>query len=131
MALNLWVSTSLQVLKEHLATRMNAAQWGVLQPIHIVTQTEGMNIWLQQQLAHSLGIAANIVFDKPNDIIYEIYKILQGGKQETFNRENLTWLIYEILGTSSFRKRYPVQASYFEFDASIAEDVKRLKLAEK
>src|SRR5690606_13456353 len=94
-------------------------------------QTDGMNIWLKQSIANTAGIAANYAFDKPNDIIFLIYQILNGARQETFNRENLTWLLFEILNSASFKNRYPFQAKYFDVADKEEAQLKRLKLAEK
>lgn len=131
MALFLWVANSLNDLQKHLTDQILATKWTVLQPIHIVTQTDGMNIWLKQSIANTAGIAANYAFDKPNDIIFLIYQILNGARQETFNRENLTWLLFEILNSASFKNRYPFQAKYFDVPDKEEAQLKRLKLAEK
>ena len=41
-------------------------------PVYIVTQTEGMNVWLKTKLAEQLDITANIIFLNPNDLINRI-----------------------------------------------------------
>lgn len=130
MSLYLKVSNSLEQLCNELCISFKNIELGVFKPYRIVTQTQGMNIWLQLQIAQKFGIAANIEFIQPNDVVFKLYKILGGKKEEQLTRENLIWLLYHLLGTESFEKRFKEHAVYLNGVAS-ERDNKRLGLAEK
>lgn len=129
MAIQLKVSNSLDSLVMELATRLERTE-SVFRPVYIVTQTEGMNTWLKQQLAERLGIAANIRFLKPNDGIYLIFQKLSGVYRQTISANDLTWLLYKVLAENDFVRKYPKIAEYYDpTDPDSA--VKRMALAGK
>jgi exodeoxyribonuclease V gamma subunit len=130
MALYLNVSNSLRQLSKKLSSNLQAEEKDVFQPQYIVTQTEGMNNWLKLQIADHLGIAANCSFLKPNELIYKLYTVLGGPYPDTLSIENLTWLLYKILGEKEFNDKYRYIANYYTTE-SIDRDVKRMALAEK
>jgi exodeoxyribonuclease V gamma subunit len=130
MSLELKVSNSLESLVNDLARQLRGVSGNVFLPQYIVTQTEGMNIWLKQQLALQLGIVANVDFKKPNDLIFKVYQLLGGVYKNTLSRESLVWFLYELMGQRDFISRYPRQAAYFNV-AGPEKDLKRMGLAEK
>lgn len=130
MSIQLYVSNQLDGLFRQLRSGMQSRVPSVFQPYHIVSQTEGMNIWLKHQLAAAWGIASNLKFSKPNDILFVVYLALGGAFQVTLNRQSYVWMLYNILGTEVFRTRFPEQAAYL-LDTTHDTDVKRLQLAEK
>lgn len=130
MSLLLKVSNNLFSLAEHLCNLLAIHERNVFKPHYVVTQTDGMNIWLKQQIAEQNGIAANITFCRPNDIIFKIYQILGGPVQSTLSKEALVWFIYQQLGTADFLKRYPVQAAYLDVEGA-EKNLKRMGLAYK
>jgi exodeoxyribonuclease V gamma subunit len=130
MSLELKVSNALESLASDLGRQLNNSAGNVFIPHYIVTQTEGMNIWLKQQLALQLGIVANVDFKKPNDLIFKVYQLLGGIYKTTLSRESLIWFLYELMGQRDFISRYPVQAAYFNV-AGPEKDLKRMGLAEK
>ena len=83
MSLELKVSNSLESLVHDLGRQLRGVSGNVFLPQYIVTQTEGMNIWLKQQLALQLCIVANIDFKKPNDLIFKVYQLLGGVYKNT------------------------------------------------
>jgi exodeoxyribonuclease V gamma subunit len=95
-----------------------------------VTQTAGMNNWLKMQIASHLGIAANCRFLKPNDLIHQLYYLLGGRYTEILSTQNLTWLLFKLLGESDFTDKFPEVASYYQ-DSETDKDLKRMGLAEK
>ena len=105
-------------------------QTDVFRPIYIVTQTEGMNNWLKQQIAEHLGIAANIQFVKPNQLIHKVYQIIGGQYTETLATHDLNWLLFKALDDESFKVRFKNIESYYSKDF-INADNKRMALAEK
>jgi exodeoxyribonuclease V gamma subunit len=130
MALNLNVSNSLSQLALKLSKDLQQQQGNVFQPQYIVTQTEGMNNWLKLQIATHNGIAANCVFLTPNDVILRAYFFLGGKHPNMLSPQNLTWLLYRILGEQIFNRRFPAIAAYYNNDG-FDRDLKRLALAEK
>ncbi|MDB5201308.1 MAG: exodeoxyribonuclease gamma subunit [Ferruginibacter sp.] len=130
MAFQLQVSNSLTHLAARLAVHLQTAQPDVFQPVYIVTQTEGMNNWLKLQLAELIGIAANLKFLKPNDLINQIHFMLGHSFSNALPEENVNWLLYKLLGEDSFINAYPAVAGYYNSDGP-DKDVKRMALAEK
>ena len=124
------VSNALESLAVDMGNMLKSAKGNVFTPHYIVTQTDGMNIWLKQQLAQQLGIVANIDFKKPNDLIFKVYQILGGVFVETLSRESLIWFLYQLMGQRDFIARYPIQAAYFNVNGP-EKDLKRMGLAEK
>jgi len=129
MSFQLIVSNSLKSLADSLSQKIQT-ETSVFQPIYVVTQTEGMNAWLRLQIAEKLGIAANIQFLKPNDIINLIYKNLGGNYIQSISTHDMNWLLYKLLGEKEFIEKYPNISSYYEF-AGIDKDIKRMALAEE
>ena len=130
MALHLFASNHLHALAHKMVNDWNRADLPVFVPNYIITQTEGMNIWLKQTVAQQQGIAAHLVFQKPNDILFKVYRLLGGPFQKTLSRESYVWLLYQILGSQEFKTRFPQQAHYL-LDITYDQDLKRLMLAEK
>ncbi|NLR59673.1 exodeoxyribonuclease V subunit gamma [Chitinophaga polysaccharea] len=130
MALFLKVSNSLNSLSSGLAQDLQDAGNSVFQPHYIITQTEGMNNWLKLQLADRLGIAANCRFLKPNDLLYQLYVLLGGPYSEVLSPQNLSWLVFKLLGQEEFMAKFPKVAAYYA-DQNGESDLKRMALAEK
>ncbi|PWV49639.1 exodeoxyribonuclease V subunit gamma [Chitinophaga sp. S165] len=130
MALYLKVSNSLENLSLGLAQTLKTSHSRVFEQHLIVTQTEGMNNWLKLQLAEYLGIAANCRFLKPNDLIHQIYFLMDGHYSEMLSGRNLTWLLYKLLGEDAFRETYPAVATYYH-NTEPDSDLKRMALAER
>lgn len=126
MSIHLNVSNSLQTLAELLSVDLKSTEHNPFVKQWVVTQTEGMNSWLKQTIARENGIAANIHFCKPNDIITEIYrKSIRNGKS-IVNTEDIRWCIYGLLNNSTFLSSYPSTASYYE-----GNDMKRISLSDE
>ncbi len=130
MALYLKISNSLESLAADLSETLSKESRGVFDPYYIVTQTEGMNNWLKLRLAAHLGIAANYRFLKPNELINQLYFLLDGPSAELLSRENLSWLLFKLLGEKDFIKKFPEVAGYYQQGTS-GKDLRRLALAEK
>ncbi len=109
---------------------MKHQQGNVFQPQFIVTQTEGMNNWLKLQIAANNDITANCLFVSPNEIIQKVYYFLEGKSTGMLSAQNLTWLLYTILGEKDFIRRFENVASYYSHNGP-DKDLKRMALAEK
>ena len=57
---HLYISNSIEKLADQLSQNLQQETCDVFQQQHIITQTEGMNKWLTEQIAEQLGISANI-----------------------------------------------------------------------
>jgi exodeoxyribonuclease V gamma subunit len=130
MALHLKVSNSLDSLATGLAEHLNQSGGSVFAPHYIITQTEGMNNWVKLQLAERLGIIANCRFLKPNELIYQLYYLLGGSRTEMLSANNLSWLLFKLLGEQRFTDRFPTIAAYYS-NTGQDEDIRRMALAEK
>ncbi|SEA16232.1 DNA helicase/exodeoxyribonuclease V, gamma subunit [Arachidicoccus rhizosphaerae] len=141
MAFQLKASNSLKILAKNLCLDMQAYKGHVFRPHYIVTQTEGMNNWLGSKLAEWQGIAAGIQYLKPNDLIFKIYLLLGGKAIATMSADNLSWLLYQLMGENEFLEQFPKIADYYavnsngempssEIDLDAAK-VKRYGLAQK
>src|SRR5688572_20820882 len=130
MALFLKVSNSLESLAAGLAKNFSMARNNVFEPNYIITQTEGMNNWLKLQLAAHLGIAANCRFLKTNDFIHHLYRLVNGPFTETLSRENLNWLLFQLMGEKDFMNQFPEVADYYQNNFP-SKDLRRMALAEK
>lgn len=128
MPYHLKVSNSLKRLSEDLSTSMQAFEGSVFDPIYIVTQTEGMNKWLNIRIAEQAGIAANIQYLKPNDLITKIYYLLGGTFAQMLSGRNLEWLLYQQLGDANFIQKHPKVAEYY-INKNEKIDLKRISLA--
>ncbi len=103
-------------------------------PIFIVTQTEGMNVWLKTKLAEQLDIAANIVFLTPNDLVTRVNKIIGGSNYETLPKESISWALFELLASKDFLNKYGTApaVSYYKIEndpEKSFDDAKRYALA--
>ncbi|MEJ7767318.1 MAG: exodeoxyribonuclease V subunit gamma [Chitinophagaceae bacterium] len=130
MALHLNISNSLSQLADNLCMELRHQSGNVFQPQYIVTQTEGMNNWLKLQIASNNGIAANISFLSPNEIIQKLYYFLGGKYPNILSAQNLSWLLFTILGDKDFTRRFPHVAAYYDHD-DYDKDLKRMALAER
>lgn len=130
MSLHLNISNSLSQLADNLCLDLRSETGNVFQPQFIVTQTEGMNSWLKLQIAANNGIAANCLFVSPNEIIQKIYYFLGGKFPNMLSSQNLSWLLYTILGEKNFISRFTQVASYYDYEGH-DKDLKRMALAEK
>ncbi|MCO6460355.1 MAG: exodeoxyribonuclease V subunit gamma [Saprospiraceae bacterium] len=130
MSLSVFVSNDILSLANELEMCLQKTGGNVFVPTYIVTQTKGMNNWLKYKIAEDLGIAANLNFLSPDDVIYEVYKVLGGNYAGKVKKLHVDWLIYEILSDDEFCKKFPHQAGYFH-SASGDDPLKKWELAFK
>lgn len=128
MGLQLYVSNDLKALSKKLCDTVHNATAPVFQPLVIVTQTDGMSAWLTQEIARLEGIAANIIFKKPGDIIQQVYWLLGGTSENIIQRQNLDWIIYKVLSTTNFQRLFEHIAAYYNQDATTM-DARKISLA--
>ena len=107
MPIQLFVSNSLSQLAKQLSEDLPLSKSGVFGQQQIVTQTEGMNNWLTIQIASQLGIAANNTFNKPNDMIAQIYYWLGGKNKPLLSADFIKWTVFELLSQANFIQKFP------------------------
>lgn len=127
MALSVKVSNSLEKLVSSFSVALRGAPGEVFQPEFIITQTEGMNNWLRIRLSALNGIAANLRFVKPNDILYQVYFRLDGPREQVLSSDHLQWILFTELDNPRFKERFPEIARYYRE----GEEIKRLGLARR
>lgn len=125
MALQLFASHHLQTLADQLLAALRDRPLGVWDKQVLVTQTEGINNWLQERMAYKMGIAAHLEFTKPNELVDVLSFILLGPQARTLTREVMTWPLYTILQEQAFLVRFPEWTSY------VQDPIKRISLAGK
>ena len=126
MSIYLNVSNSLQPLSLQLASALKETNANPFTPQWVITQTEGMNSWLKQQLAIENGIAAHIKFSKPNDIIASLCKLCMPSGKAILTNETVRWTVYSLLGDDAFIKTFPQIAAYYTNN-----DIKRIALTDE
>jgi len=102
----------------------------VFTPIYIVTQTDGMQAWLKMRLAEKTGIAANLIFMKPNELINIVYKVTGGKFENTLSVADIQWLIFKALSNEDITTKYPSLVNYY-FEMGRLDNVKRMGLSQK
>jgi exodeoxyribonuclease V gamma subunit len=97
-------------------------------PIYVVTQTEGMSIWLSTRVSESTGISANIRFLTLQSLVEKIHDTLFDTFSDKISKKSIVWDIYQLLGETEFKERasHKSVVSYIEDD-----QLKRLGLAQK
>lgn len=114
MNIHLYASNNLHPLAIQMAHDLkHAVDTDPFTPQWIVTQTEGMNSWLRQKLAKENGIASNLRFEKPNDIVNRIYYIIDTEKLNAIDTETLKWTLYDLLNDERFQQQFPDIAAYY------------------
>src|SRR5918993_1953635 len=128
MALQLNVSNSLDQLAAHLCKDLQQQQLNPFQAVYVITQTDGMTTWLKYKIAGEIGIAANYRYLKSQDIISQVYYMLGGKSSELLSTQNLTWVLYKLLGETEFITRFKNVAAYYTGNSGDG-DIKRMSLA--
>lgn len=123
-------SNDLVALAKELIKVMRQNKPGVFNPVYIVTQTEGMNNWLREKIASLDGIAANIEFLRPNDIINKVFLTAGGRYHQSLSSNEISWLLFDALSHPGFTKKHPEVSDYYSSNPTIS-DSKRMELARR
>jgi exodeoxyribonuclease V gamma subunit len=126
MPISLDVSNDISVLASRLTDRVGGSRRDPFLPEWVVTQTAGMNDWLKERFAADHGIAANIRFCTPDDVVAQVRHWLQPGGRQPLGREAVRWTIFGLLGDAAFRAAYPDKAAYYA-----DSDIRRISLADE
>ena len=110
---HLYISNSIEKLALQLSQNLQQETCDVFQQQHIITQTEGMNKWLTEQIAQQLGISAHLAFHSPNDIIALLHEWLSEKPGPVITSDKIRWKIWKELSEPAFRQRFPDVAAYY------------------
>lgn len=93
----------------------------------IVVENPGLAHWLKMQLAHSLGIAANIEFPMPSRFFWQVQRQLMPdlAQESVFTKASLRWLILEGLNDADLmaRDEFELLRHYIQGPQVSVEDV--------
>lgn len=124
MSIKLTVSNSLKPLAKNIADNLRTLQNNPFAKQWIITQTEGMNNWLKYRIANEIGIAANIQFYRPNDVLAFVFRITGSIDKKGLDQETMKWCLYSILDDDRFVKQHPSISDYY-----INNHIKKIALA--
>ncbi|MCC7148324.1 MAG: exodeoxyribonuclease V subunit gamma [Saprospiraceae bacterium] len=130
MGIHIPISNDITKLADTMIEDIGLYRFDVFQPVYIVTQTKGMNSWLKYRMSEQHGVAANLMFLTPEEIVYEVYKILGGSYKDKIDRKDMDWLIYAALSDEAFKEKFPERASYF-YNEEGRDKMKQWELAAK
>src|SRR5690606_16772442 len=126
MAIEIKTGPSKAALVSELAASVKLHK-DIFNATYILTPGAAQNTWLKEELAERNKIAAHIKFINLDAFLGLLDYRLCGLKTgERFSTENLIWIIFELLGSREFKKKFPEIAKY-----SGKDEVKRLALAQK
>ena len=105
--LKLYQSNKVESLLAQLIRLLLERDVSPLEQDIIVVENPGLAHWLKMQLAHSLGIAANIEFPMPSRFLWQIQRQLMPdiASESVFTKASLTWLILEGLQDESLMQQ--------------------------
>ena len=129
MALKIFISTSIEQLLSSLTDQLPEDNQSVFVPHRIVTQTNGMDNWLKFRLADKLGIAANIKYLRPTNIVSQLFYLTGGNFGRGSFSGDLSWVLFSLLDEKEFKENFPDIAAYF--NSNTTGSLKRMGLAQK
>jgi exodeoxyribonuclease V gamma subunit len=128
MSITLSASSSLDELSKKIMKDLKQELYdykiGVFDKQWIVTQTEGINFWMKNQIAEHTGVAANLQFAKMNDIVQLIYHWICPNVAHLMDKDRMTWALFAELDEQSFKDAYPNIAGYY-----VNSQMRRVSLA--
>ena len=109
---NLFQSNSLYNLVDSLAEIIRDHKKDPLERYEVVVQSEGMKVWLKQQLSKRLGVFASFEFIAPTDYLYRLSSQLSSKSEERsiFESKSMKWFIYREFEKN--HREYPTVGDY-------------------
>lgn len=125
---HLYQSNKVEVLLAQLIRLLLEQDVAPLQRQTVVVENPGLAHWLKMQLAHSLGIAANVHFPMPSRFFWDIQRSLQPDLQQesVFSKDTLTWLVLECLQDDDLMNR----SEFSLLKAYLSQDLGSVQQAE-
>ncbi len=113
MSIKLTVSNSLKPLAAKIAENLRTLQKNPFAKQWIITQTEGMNNWLKYSIANKIGIAANIQFYRPNDVLAIVFRMTGSLDKKILDQETMKWSLYSLLDDPQFVAQHAAISDYY------------------
>lgn len=126
--LKFYISNDIESLADHWISQSTYYK-DVFKPHIILTQTQGMNNWLKLRRVHNTGNSTNILFITPNDFLLKIYNVIHLNNSIKISNKHIDWLIYKILSTKDFQKKYPFIFNYYKNEDNSINELKQWSLA--
>jgi len=124
MSIKLTVSNSINPLAKKIAENLQILQKNPFTKQWIITQTEGMNNWLKYCIANNVGIAANLQFYRPNDVLAIVYRMTGFVDKKMLDQETMKWCLYKLLDDPKFIHQHSNISQYY-----VADNIKKIALA--
>lgn len=121
-----YIAQDIKLLSKQLAEDIKNSKASLFQTTKIITQTKGMNTWLEMEMADQLGIFCNYQFVGLRDVVMEVYTILGGDTSSFYAKGNMAWVLFEILGQEKVKVHQAELYQYYKEDALL-----RMELATK
>ena len=118
MPVHLKISDSLTALAQCLGNNVHVKHAGVFEQINLVTQTRGMNNWLKLELSSESGIFSNYRFFSPNEIVQEVYHLMNGKRYDIISSSQMKWLVFSALDNNEFTQNFPEIFKYYQNNQS-------------
>ncbi len=98
---HLYQSNKIEALLAQLVKLLLQQECSPLKSQTVVVENPGLAHWLKMQMAHSLGIAANIEFPMPSRFFWQVQRTVQPelDDESVFSKDTLTWLALECLSS--------------------------------
>ena len=108
----------LELLADRLAKVISGPLSSPLLPEIVVVQSNGMQRWLEQQIAEHHGICSNVRFPFPQKFFQDLLQSVfpEAAATKVLNREVMTWRIMEQLPRLASRPEFATIANYIGND---------------
>ncbi len=119
MSLTLHTSNRLESLADALAATLRDAPLPPLTSERVIVQSLGLRRWLSFQLAERLGVAMNVAFPFPAELIEDAFTTLLPSTPPAarFRREVLPWRVHAVLPGLLAEENFAHLAHYTGTDA--------------
>ncbi|GGA69808.1 RecBCD enzyme subunit RecC [Neiella marina] len=134
--LTLYPSNRLEILSQLLQAVLSYRRSGTLDADVILVESQGMQHWLNMELAQHQGVAMNLEFPMPSRFIWDTARIVLGDsvpRQSLFRREVMVWKLEQLLAdeaTIAAPQCAPLLQYWQDSDSSQGQ-LKRYQLAAK
>nr|WP_224745791.1 exodeoxyribonuclease V subunit gamma [Neiella litorisoli] len=132
----MYPSNRLEILSQLLQAVLKYRRSDVLAADVILVESQGMQHWLNMELAKQQGVAMNLEFPMPSRFIWDTARILLGDsvpRQSPFRREVMVWKLDQLLAaeaTIAAPECAPLQSYWLEGNSAQGH-LKRYQLAAK
>jgi exodeoxyribonuclease V gamma subunit len=119
MSVRLYRSNRLEQLADAFAASLDASVGDPIRPDRLVVQSAGMFEWVAAAMAERRGIAANLAWWRPRQMVEELLKVTLDDHKlrlDAWSRERLTWVLMRLLPEVLDQPGYEVLAAWLDGD---------------